>query len=207
MSARSNPADSSGAQSEKNRAPQNKATDAVRREGRRRGNRKGNNGKTRRTPQQLERQERVYLLNVVKGMTIRAIAAELGICANTVVADIKCEADRRAAELAERRETERAASVAFYDDIAARALKKSDQYDTLVDQALANPELAARVTDRALDAALQARTRRDKILGLDAPTKVDIGIQSLLDALEGDDDPSKPLAGSDGPAPNDEEAP
>ena len=40
-----------------------------------------------------------------------------------------------------------------------------------------------KVVDHTLDAMLKARERIDKILGIDAPTRIDIGLTSLLEAL------------------------
>lgn len=147
------------------------------------------NGKGKvRTPLQLDRQERVFELSVMQGKTMRAIAAELDIACETVTLDLRCEQERRSDEIASRRDQEKARAVEFYQKIIAKALVKSELYDTLLAE-----RAGAKISDHSLDAALKARERIDKVLGVDAPTKVELGIQSLLDAIGGSDDPQRPL--------------
>ncbi len=129
------------------------------------------NGIENRTPAQLERQERVFALSVMHGQTVRQIAKLLKIDLGTVLRDIRAEEARRSEELGERREGEKARAVAFYEGVADKALRIA-----------ANPKMpgdSGRLTD-----ALKARERIDKIIGLDAPVQMEVGIAAFLDALK-----------------------
>jgi hypothetical protein len=126
-----------------------------------------------RTSKQLERQEKVFNLSVLEDKSYREISAELGIAMQTVVDDMRHEALRRADEIAARRDTELARGIAFYD----RAVKKGMQLAEKSTEAFMQP-LA-----RGLDSAIKARERIDKLLGLDAPTRVDVAVQGLVEAL------------------------
>lgn len=139
-------------------------------------NRKSN-GKERRTVIQKERQEKVFLRHV-GGETIRQIAADLRCSTATVTRDLRAEEARRADELAERRATETARAVAYYEEVARDAKRRGEFYDELLAE-----RNGAKVSDHTLDARIQARTRIDKLLGIDAPTKIEVGVQALVDAL------------------------
>lgn len=119
-------------------------------------------------------QEQAFLLNVVGGKSCREIAAILGIGKNTASQYIRAESERRAAEIAADRKKLQADSVAFYDEIAAKGVALAEKADGAFMQPLI----------KGLDSALKARERRDKILGLDAPTKIDLGLKDLLQAFE-----------------------
>lgn len=162
------------------------------------------NGKNRRTQHQLERQEKVFMLHL-QGITTRALAKQFNCSQPTILSDLRAEETRRSAELGERREAETAAAIAVYRDIYRRALAKSDMYDEVLASAMERVELIEKgaeedslgekrrkvdyqaagihVTDRSLDAALKAQERIDKIRGIDAPTKVELGVVGLIDAL------------------------
>jgi len=163
------------------------------------------NGKNRRTAKQLERQEKVFLLNL-QGISTRELARDFKCSQNTILADLRHEELRRSDELASRREGETARSVAMYQDVIRRALAKSDMYDAILASSMAKADKAAaeygdedparerrgktdyqaagiHVTDRSLDAVLKAQERIDKIRGIDAPTKVEVGVQGLIEAL------------------------
>ncbi len=135
------------------------------------------NGKTRRTPQQLERQERVWKLSVLEFKTIRAIAAEVKIAQETVISDLRYEFARVEAETERRRANEQAISIATYQGIAVDAIRKGEMYDGIAGA-------GGKVVDHTLDARLKARERLDKILGIESPTRVDLTMQTLIDALE-----------------------
>lgn len=141
-----------------------------------------------RTPVQLQRQERVFDLAVVSGKSYRLIAKELGIALETVVSDMRHEEARRAEELTARRETEKARAVAFYDEVAREGMRLARRSDETVEFGGDGPHagVASPYSSlaRGLDAAIKARERVDKILGLDAPTRVEVGLQGLLDALD-----------------------
>ena len=117
----------------------------------------------------------------IDGMSLRQIAVELKIDKDTANRYVNAEAERRAEELGERRETEKARAVSFYTGVIVRALKKSDLNDQITEKILNGEDM--KVTDRSLDAALKARERIDKILGVDAATKIDTGLQALIEAL------------------------
>lgn len=127
------------------------------------------NGESSRTSRQLERQERVFALSVLSGKTVREIAAELDISAHTVLADLRCEQDRRSEELGERREVEKARAIAFYQHVIAEGLRAAD----------------GSLDAKGLFVAIRARTRIDAILGLDAPEKISVDgtLQTLVAAL------------------------
>jgi len=137
------------------------------------------NGRKKRTPAQVARQERVFDLSVLHGKTVRAIAAEVGIALATVCADLRHEENRRAEENEGRREVELARSAAVYERVIAEAFKKSAMYDRLVSES--NGQVS--FSDQSLQAATKARERLDKLYGLDNPVKIDIGIRALIDAM------------------------
>ena len=144
-----------------------------------------------RTAQQLERQENVFRMSVVQMKTTREIAKELSISQQTVTSDIRHEAARRADEIKERRAEELARSVSVYQNVQRLALNKGQRYDKVVEKMLdGGGEKGGRasVTDRTLDSIISAQERIDKLLGLDAPTKVEVGLSALLDALTVPDD-------------------
>jgi len=137
----------------------------------------------RRTPAQCERQFRAFQLSVVDSKTVREIAAELGVDKATIVSDIRHEGERRADAIAERRSNEIGRSVSVYEAIFAKAMRKSAMADALVAKIIKGEGKGIKVSDRHLDAALKARERIDRVLGLEAAIKVDAGLNTLLDAL------------------------
>ena len=157
-----------------------------------------------RTPQQLKRQEEVFLANVIEGKTVRQLAAQFKISQETVISDIRHEEKRRADENAARRDTDKARSTSFYEHVAAEALRLAAQADGIEvigteseDPNDRPPKLVSKQgLVRALDSAIKARERIDKLLGLDAPTKIDVAVQGLVEALT-TIDPDAPLFPSD----------
>lgn len=137
----------------------------------------------RRTTKQLARQNDVYNRRIA-GQTINEIADDLGIDRKTVMRDERCEGELRAKELGERRSTEKAKAVNFYEHVASRALKRANVADEILEKIRDNIEFEGKVTDRSLDTALHARERIDKVMGVEEAVKVDLGIQPLLDALD-----------------------
>jgi len=129
-------------------------------------------------------QEQAFLLNVIHGKTCREIGKELGIDKDTASKYIRDEEKRRGQELSDARDAHTARAVAFYSAVATKGIKLAEKAEEAFMQPLA----------RGLDSAIHARERIDKLLGLDAPTKVDVGLQKLVDALTvGGDDRTKPL--------------
>lgn len=143
----------------------------------------GRKGTSRaRNPRQLERQNKAYNLHLVDN-SYDTIAAELGVDRKTVMRDIKAEAKLRAAELGERRATEIARSVDLYAEVIARAGKRAKLADEILEKIKNGSE--ARVTDQSLQVMINARERIDKVLGVEAAVKIDVGMQPLLEALNG----------------------
>jgi hypothetical protein len=135
------------------------------------------------TPLQRERQAKAFELSV-EGRTTRSIGAELGISEHTAAAYIRIEERRRAEELKSRRDTVTARSIQAYERIKEKALKRAGVCDDIIEQ-IKTGSSDARINDHSLDAALKAQERIDKIQGVDAPTKLDLGMQLLQDALDG----------------------
>lgn len=138
---------------------------------------KNNGKKDNPTDRVLKLQEEVFTLSI-EGWTVRQISEKTGLSLKTVISYRKAESQRRAQENAERREHDRDEALAFYDSVIKRAIAKSEMYDALL-----SGEVPAKVTDHTLDAMIKARERKDKILGLDTPVKVDVGLDAFLDAL------------------------
>jgi DNA-binding CsgD family transcriptional regulator len=128
--------------------------------------------KRSRTAPQLSRQEQVFKLRVIDRMTVRQVAEKLNISLETVLADERAELERRAEEIEERREVETAAHLALVDDLYRQAMSRKGTPGT-----------------GALGAAAKALEMRAKLLGLDAPTRVEVGVSQLIEALAIPDDP------------------
>jgi hypothetical protein len=126
----------------------------------------GNGKGKERTAQQLERQERVFELRVIERMTVRQVAAAMKIDQKTVIADERAELQRRADEIAGRREVEQAAHMAMIDNLLQTSRRNASIPGT-----------------GALGAQAKALEMRAKLLGLDAPTKVDVGMEKILEAI------------------------
>jgi len=129
----------------------------------------------RRTEAQLERQNRVFNLHI-EGKTHREIKAELGISLETVVSDIRHEAVRRAEENAEVREEQQAVQLARMDSLYRDAAKRFDVPGS-----------------SSLPTAAKVLEMRAKLLGLDAPLKVEGALTVLAESLAEDDDRDRPL--------------
>lgn len=121
-------------------------------------------------------QEQAFYLNVVEGLSYRSIGERLNINKDTAHAYVRAESARRREDIEAAREDEQARSLAFYDHVAAKGIEMAAKADGPFMQPLI----------KGLDSAIRARERRDKLLGLDAPTKVDVGLQVLIDALDAD---------------------
>jgi transposase-like protein len=130
-----------------------------------------------RTGKQLERQERCFRLSIEQNKSMREIALELGITNNTVASDIRAELERRHKENADQRKYEVTRAVAFYERMIALALTfEPDEED-------AEKDRIKRIPDRSINTAIKARERIDKILGLEAPTKMEIdSVQAMTRA-------------------------
>lgn len=129
------------------------------------------NGRLFRTPAQLERQERVFNMSVMQGLSARKIAEILQLDSKTVIKDLRSEEARRSEELGDRREAEKARAVAFYEGIANRAISIA-----------LSPQMPG--DSGRLSEALKARERIDKIIGIDAPVQIEAGLGAFLDALK-----------------------
>lgn len=131
----------------------------------------------RRLPKELARQERIFMASVMGEQSVRQIAARESVSPMTVRADLRREYERRAAELGSRREFELVRAISTYEFVIAEAVRKSNLYDGIARE-------GRWVSDGTLQTLINARTRIDRLLGLDAPTRVDVGLQALLDAME-----------------------
>lgn len=120
-----------------------------------------------RTAKRRELQEQVYLARVIEHLTVRQVAEKLGIATETVMAYEKAEQVRRVDEIASQREEQQANHLALIDDLHRSAMALRSVPGT-----------------GSLAAAAKAIEMRAKILGLDAPTRIDIGVQRLVEAFE-----------------------
>lgn len=122
----------------------------------------------------------------LKGKTVRQIAAALSVSVGTAHHDIAAVLDRTKEENDDRAETHRAISLARLD----KALSTIE--DALTAQVPAkdpeHPEAASADHDLRLKAVaglLKLEERRAKLLGLDAPTKVEAKVEgTTLEDLE-----------------------
>jgi len=112
----------------------------------------------------------------IEGRTGREIAAKLGIGKNTVTKYVRAEEELRVNELVGRRESEKARRLARLYELSRAALD-------------------ARWVPASGGLAACARFEEmiNRILGVDSPTKIDVGLQTLLDALSAGDDSSRAL--------------
>lgn len=141
----------------------------------------GRKGTSRaRSPRQLERQNKSYNLHLV-GKSYDAIAVELAVDRKTVMRDVAAEGKLRAAELGDRRATEIARSVDLYTEVIRRAGERATIADEILEAIKGGSE--ARVNDQSLQVMINARERIDKVLGVEAAVKIDVGMQPLLEAL------------------------
>lgn len=143
-----------------------------------------------RTARQLDRQGRIFERSVVDQVPYRSIAKEFGVCVATVVKDVRHEEARRADELGERREVEKARAIAVYERVILegfRLAKKADETVEFGGEDAGSSGVAAPFASlaRGLDSVVRARERIDKILGTDAPTKTDLAMEQLLAAMAG----------------------
>lgn len=138
-----------------------------------------NGKKGRRTPVQLERQEKLYQRHVGETLSVRRLAKEFGVCKETVEADIRHESARRADEIAKRRETELARAVSHFEFVSAEAYRSHLRLMKVLEE-----RPTARISDRYLEVMVECRAKIDLLLGLTTPTKVEVGLDILLQALK-----------------------
>jgi transposase len=121
-----------------------------------------------RTRKQLNRQEHVFTLNVIDGLSVRAIAKQLGVDRKTIQSDLAHEARRRADEIEQRRDTEQATHLAKLDHVFQRGL-----------------ELATKPGAGGLAAAAKSLELRARVLGLEKAPKADPATDALIAAMNG----------------------
>lgn len=164
------------------------ARDAGVREKKKPGRKKGDGGRnnpaSNPTPLQREQQEKAFYLSL-EGRSVREIAAELDLGYSTAAKYVRIEEERRQKQTDADRERNTMRAIETYETIKRRAFKKSDRIDELMESAVAGENV--RVTDHSLDPALKAQERIDRIRGIDAPLKVDAGIEKLVSALDARD--------------------
>ena len=126
-------------------------------------------------------QEQVYNLRVLECWSVEEVCTKLGMSSKTVLAYEKAELTRRAEENAERRECDQEVSIARYERIFRKGMELAERSTSAFMQPLI----------RGLDSAAKAQERIDKIKGLDAPTKVELGVQQLIEALSIPEEPKE----------------
>jgi hypothetical protein len=128
----------------------------------------------------IERQRRqlmVFTMFYVDGKTYDEITVETGHSSATIAADLKAETARRAEAIAEDRDVQIGIQLAMVEDLRRKSL-----------DARLFPGTGA------FGAAAKSIELRAKLLGLDAPSKVDVTLQNLVDSLKESDDPDAPLS-------------
>lgn len=150
----------------------------------RKGGKGRNRSDTNPTPRQRELQHKAFEMSVA-GRTTRSIGAELGVSEHTAADYIRIEERRRADELKHRRDTVTARSIGAYEHIKERALRRAAVCDDILGEIKAGT-LDAKVLDHSLGEAIKAQERIDKIQGVDAPTRLDVNIETLKNALDGE---------------------
>ena len=128
------------------------------------GQRTRNSGERHDTERKSLQEQAFYLS--VEGKTCREIAKILNINKDTASKYIRAEEQVRAEELAERRESEKARRIARLQQLSKLAESKAEIPGS-----------------GALGACGKFEEMINRILGVDAPTKVEVGIQALVDAL------------------------
>lgn len=126
-----------------------------------------------------DRRSRAWELRL-KGKTVRQIATELQVSVGTAHGDIAAVLERTKEENDDRAETHRTISLARLE----KALGVVEQaLDAQVFDELGNADNELRL--KALDRMLKIEERRSKLLGLDAPTKVEAKVEGVsLEDLE-----------------------
>jgi hypothetical protein len=120
------------------------------------------------------------------GYSYRAIAAELGINRETVMLYVRFVTAQRAEQVAKDRERQVQESCEFYDVVAIKALEMHDAVRTTLDAIADHAETfegEVRINEHYLSDALKARERKDKLMGLDAPLKIDGTLRALQEAF------------------------
>jgi IS30 family transposase len=146
-----------------------------------------------RNPKQLLRQEQAFMLNL-QGLSMREVSAKMGISLATIHADIQHEGERRKAENAARRKYDTARAIATYELIMRKAYDKSDLCDQLLREMIDGKLKVGSVGDNSLSVIIKARSRIDKLLGLEVPGKTDDWMEVVIRALdEGDGSGVEPL--------------
>jgi len=108
------------------------------------------------TPRILERQFQAYQLRLT-GYTIDEIAIALKVSVRQISADLKAEGAFRAQQLVTHREEEIARSLSFLDTVTKRLIPATGALDAATAAVL-----------------LKANEQRNKILGLEAPKRIDV---------------------------------
>jgi|SRR6478735_3776035 len=135
-----------------------------------------------------DRRSKAWLLRV-KGKTVRQIATELGVSVGTAHSDLAAVMERTKEENDDRAETHRALSLARLDraldtiEEALLAQAPLPEGDGAADGESLRPDHELRL--KAIDRLMKIEERRAKLLGLDAPTKVDASVTTVgLDEID-----------------------
>jgi predicted DNA-binding protein YlxM (UPF0122 family) len=122
--------------------------------------------KSNRSPYKLLRQEKVFQLHALEGLSNDEIAAKLGVHRDTVASDLKAEQELRMTEL----ELTRDAQLVNQLMLVQRVINSS--YEDRKNKGTG-----------AYAAHTEALKQRAKLLGLDAAVKIDLGFATILDAI------------------------
>lgn len=114
----------------------------------------------------LNRQERAFELSVIEGMSVPQIARTLGVSEFTVRSDMRAEEVIRIAESEETRSAEQIRQLMLVQDVIKEARASRNRPGT-----------------GAFSAMTKGIEMRAKLLGLDAPTKIELGVAQLLEAI------------------------
>ena len=133
---------------------------------------------TRMSDRGLNRQEQVFEMSVMYGMTVRQIARMLRASLTTIIADLKRETLIRVEAQKAREDHESQIAIEFYTDIARQA-----------QNAARDPVFPGDVSQ--FGTAVKARERIDRIKGIDAPVRIDAGIDGLVAALSARNEPKE----------------
>jgi hypothetical protein len=127
-------------------------------------------------PYIAERQAEAFKMSIW-GKTNQEIADHFGVSYATIARDLAAEGAARSKELEDRRQSEVARHIALCQGVINAAKQKGEFYDELLSN-------GGKVSgDRTLDTIISAEERIARLLGLDAPTKIEIGVAALVEAL------------------------
>lgn len=139
-------------------------------------------------PARVELREKAFTMRLDRA-SLRDIAKALHCNKDTAKILVDEELAIRAEERKAQRETDKEDSISFYEAVQKRALDQHDTELSILKKIDSGARENAKVSTHALSDGIRAQERIDKIKGIDAPTKLDLGLQDLLGALDDESDP------------------